>query len=196
MYLKTEQKYRKIAYFCMVNGINYLNRQKSITLNIRNITLDDASAVCRIYNHYIENTVVTFETSPVTEEEIQKRICDVVESDCPWYIGEINGEIIGYVYLHNFHPREAFFKTKEVAIYLHKDYSGKGLGSVLLESLLNKINPKKIHVLMAGITIPNEKSIKMHEKFGFKQISYMKEVGWKFDQWRDVGYWQLTLDAI
>ena len=165
-------------------------------MNIRNITLDDASAVCRIYNYYIENTVITFETSPVTEEEIQKRICEVINSGCPWYVGEIDGKMVGYVYLHNFHPRAAFIKTKEVAIYLHKDYLGKGLGSVLLDCLLNKIDPKNIHVLIAAITTPNEKSIKMHEKFGFKQVSSMKEVGWKFNQWRDVGYWQLTLDAI
>ena len=165
-------------------------------MNIRNVTLDDDPAVCRIYNHYIENTVITFETSPVTEKEMHKHICEVIDSGCPWYIGEIGKEIVGYVYLHNFHPRAAFFKTKEIAIYLCKDYLGKGLGAILLDYLLNKIDLKKIHVLMAGITIPNERSIKTHEKFGFKQVSFMKEVGWKFDQWRDVGYWQLTFDTV
>ena len=164
-------------------------------MNIRDITLNDASAVCRIYNHYIENTVITFETSPVTGEEMQKRIQEVIDSECPWYIGEVDGKIAGYVYLHNFHPRTAFSKTKEVAIYLHKDYLEKGFGSALINYLLRKINTKEIHVLIAGITIPNEKSIRMHEKFGFKQVSLMKEVGWKFNQWVDIGYWQLTFDT-
>jgi phosphinothricin acetyltransferase len=77
---------------------------------------------------------------------------------------------------------------------LDKDERGKGYGTQLFEHLLNHIDKSKTHVLIAGICIPNEVSVNLHEKFGFKKISHMKEIGRKFDQWRDVGHWQLIFE--
>ena len=157
-------------------------------MNIRKATLDDACAVCNIYNHYIENTVITFETVPISEVEARERINDIINSGHLFYIGEIDNKMIGFYYTKRWNNRFAYATTVEESIYLDKDETNKGYGTLLLEHLLKNIDKNTIHVLIAGICIPNESSVRLHEKFGFKQISYMKEIGRKFDQWRNVGH--------
>ena len=160
-------------------------------MNIRNATLGDACAICNIYNYYIENTAVSFETMPVSETEMKQRMNEVINAGYSFYVGEIDGKIIGYYYTHPWNNRFAYKSTVEESIYLDKEETGKGYGTQLFEHLLKHIDKSTTHVLIAGICIPNESSVRLHEKFGFKQISCMKEIGRKFDQWRDVGHWQL-----
>ena len=164
-------------------------------MNIRKATLDDAGTICNIYNYYIENTVATFETVPILEIEMQKRIEEAINSGYAFYVGEIDGKIIGYYYTHRWKERYAYATTTEESIYLDKNETGKGYGTQLFEHLLSYIDKNKTHVLIGGICIPNEGSVRLHEKFGFKQISHMKEIGRKFDQWRDVGHWQLIFEG-
>lgn len=158
---------------------------------IRKATLDDARMICKIYNYYIENTAVTFETEPVSEIEMRRRMEEIINTGYTFYVGEVNGKITGYYYTHHWNNRNAYALTVEESIYLDTNETGKGYGTQLMEHLLHHIDTSKTHVLIAGICIPNEGSVKLHEKFGFKQISHMKEVGRKFDQWRDVEHWQL-----
>lgn len=165
-------------------------------MKIREVALDDAKEICRIYNHYVENTAITFETAAVSESEMQQRIKGFLDDGFPYYIGEIDGRIAGYCYLHNWNNRCAYSSTKEVTIYLDKDLQGKGIGTILYQHLFKEIYKDNIHALIAGICIPNEASVRLHEQFGFKQASHMKEIGWKFDQWRDVGHWQLVINQI
>jgi len=163
-------------------------------MNIRKVTLNDAQAICNIYNYYIENTAITFEVVPISEIEEKQRINDIINSEHLFYIGEIDEKIIGFYYTHRWNNRYAYNTTIEESIYLDKDETGKGYGTQMLEHLLKQIDKNKIHVLIAGICIPNESSVRLHEKFGFKQISHMKEIGRKFGQWRDVGHWQLIFN--
>jgi L-amino acid N-acyltransferase YncA len=162
-------------------------------MKIREVTLEDAQSICNIYNYYVENTAVTFETTAVGETEMQGRIKGFLDEGFPYYVGEIEGEIAGYCYLHNWNNRCAYSSTKEVTVYLDKDLRGKGLGTMLYRRLFKQIDKGDIHVLIAGICIPNESSVRLHEKFGFKQVSHMKEIGRKFDRWHDVGHWQLLI---
>ena len=165
-------------------------------MKIRKVTLDDAQSICDIYNYYVENTAITFETTAVSINEMQQRIKSILDEEYPYYVGEIDDKIAGYCYLHNWNNRCAYSSTKEVTIYLDKDQKGKGLGTALYQHLFKEIYKDDIHVLIAGICMPNDESIHLHEKFGFKQASHMKEIGWKFDQWRDVGHWQLVINQI
>ena len=160
---------------------------------IRKANPDDASALCRIYNHYVVHTAVTFETDPVSEAEMGQRILEVQNENLPYFVLEVEGRVVGYYYVHKWRNRCAYSSTKEVTVYLDKEYVGKGLGSLLYEHMLQQIDPEQTHVLIAGICIPNDGSVRLHEKFGFVQVSTMKEVGRKFDEWRDVGHWMLTL---
>ena len=164
-------------------------------MNIRNVTLDDAATICNIYNHYIENTAVTFETVPISEIEMRKRIEEVINTGYSFYVGETNGKIIGYCYTHRWSNRYAYETTVEESIYLDKNETGKGYGAQLFKHMLNNLDKSKTHVLIGGICIPNEGSVRLHEKFGFTKISHMKEIGRKFYQWRDVGHWQLIFEG-
>ncbi len=165
-------------------------------MNIRKATLDDARDICNIYNYYIENTVITFEITPVSETEMRQRIHEIFESGYLFFVGETEGKIVGYYYTHQWHSRRAYDTTAEESIYLDKDEVGKGYGTKMFRHLLKHIDRNKIHVLIAGICIPNESSVQLHEKFGFKQVSNMKEIGRKFNQWQDVGHWQLFLNDV
>lgn len=163
-------------------------------MKIREVSLNDAKVLSEIYNYYIEHTAITFETSPLSEKEMGERIKSLTESGQPYYVGELNGKVVGYYYMHQWNARCAYACTKEVTVYLDKDYTGQGLGSLLYNHMIERVDRNHVHVLLAGICIPNEGSVRLHEKFGFVQASHMKEVGKKFGEWRDVGHWTLLLN--
>ena len=162
-------------------------------MNIRKATPTDARAICNIYNYYVENTVVTFETASISESEGKERISDTINSGYLFYVGEVDGKIIGFYCTQAWNHRSAYATTAEESIYLDKDEAGKGYGTQLFEHLLNEIKKTKIHALIGCICLSNKSSIRLHEKFGFSQTSHIKEVGRKFDQWQDVGHWQLII---
>ena len=164
-------------------------------IEIRTANIDDAQAICNIYNYYVINTAITFETNMVSVNEMQERIKEVINSELPYFVAITNNKVVGYCYLHRWNGRCAYSSTKEISIYLDKDMRQKGLGKLLFEYLLKNIDYSKTHVLISGICIPNEASIRLHEYFGFKKISHMKEIGRKFDEWRDVGHWELILPS-
>ncbi len=164
-----------------------------MALTIREASVNDARVICDIYNYYIENTVITFETVAISASEMTQRIGEILDAGFLFYVGECNGKIVGYCYAHTWNPRCAYSTTNEVTIYLDKNETGKGYGFTLYEHLIENIDREKVHVLIAGICIPNESSVRLHEKFGFKQVSCMREIGRKFGQWIDVGHWQLFL---
>ena len=164
-------------------------------MEIRKVTVEDAADICEIYNYYIENTAITFETEPVSVEAMEQKIRKLTAAGFPYYVATVDHRIAGYYYLSEWNYRSAYSMTLEVTIYLHPDQTGKGFGSLLFAHLLQHLDRKKIHALIAGIYIPNDESVRLHEKFGFKQVSFMKEIGWKFGQWRDVGHWQLLFPS-
>ncbi|MCC8173397.1 MAG: N-acetyltransferase family protein [Odoribacter sp.] len=162
-------------------------------MKIRKVTLEDAQSISEIYNYYIQNTVITFETEPITASAMSLRIQTCQETGDPFYVLEIENQIQGYAYIHQWDAHQAYSSTKEITVYLCPEEIGKGYGTLLYKKLLESIDKNKVHVLIAGICIPNEGSVKMHEKFGFTQVSDMKQIGKKFNEWRDVGHWQLIL---
>jgi L-amino acid N-acyltransferase YncA len=161
---------------------------------IRKATIDDAIEICNIYNYYVLNTAITFETKAVSLNVMQSRIQGILDCSLPYYVAVEDNHVIGYCYLHPWNNRCSYSSTKEVSIYLDKNVRRQGLGTKLFEHILKNVDHKNIHVLISGICLPNESSVCLHEKFGFKQVSLMKEIGRKFDEWRDVGHWQLIFD--
>lgn len=160
---------------------------------VRDVTVDDASAICEIYNHYVENTIITFEEVAVSAEEMAGRI-EKTTASYPWIVLEEDGEILGYAYVTNWRTRSAYRYSTECTIYLHKDATGRGAGSKLFEALLNKVKEYDIHVVMAAITEANIPSVKLHERFGFKKVGYFEETGYKFGRWIGVCYMELIID--
>lgn len=160
---------------------------------IRPVTLTDAAAITDIYNYYVVNTTVSFEGVPITPREIENRIRNVT-SNFPWLVLEENDTIIGYAYLSAWKERIAYRHTAEVSIYLKRGSEGRGMGSALMKQLLNENEKSAIHVLTACIALPNSRSVNLHEKFGFKKVGHFHEVGFKMNQWVDVGDWELVLN--
>lgn len=161
-------------------------------MHIRSCIPQDVPAICAIYNHYIENTVITFEEIPLSVEQMRGRIEGYMQL-FPWLICEDAGEIIGYAYASKWKDRSAYKHTAEVTVYLHHKHVGKGVGRALYQELIDQLAARKMHVLLACIAVPNAASEKLHEHFGFNKVAHFTEVGFKFNRWLDVGYWQKLL---
>ncbi|MBN1924603.1 MAG: N-acetyltransferase [Prolixibacteraceae bacterium] len=161
-------------------------------MNIRSVNIKDACQITHIYNYYIEKTIVTFEETRITEEEMARRIKSI-SSEYPFLVIEDNNEIAGYAYATRWKERTAYRFSAEVTIYLHPEKTGKGYGSKLYSHFLDEIRKSNLHALLAGISLPNRTSIALHEKFGFKKVGCLEQVGFKFEEWIDVGYWELKL---
>lgn len=159
---------------------------------VRPATLDDAAAVVGIYNPYIRDTVITFEEVEVSAEEIASRMRAVADASLPWLVLEHAGAVIGYAYASRWHARSAYRHTAESTIYLESSVRGRGHGRRLYTALLDEIRRLPIHVVVGGIALPNDASVALHEKLGFKKVAHYAEVGRKFDRWIDVGTWQLS----
>jgi phosphinothricin acetyltransferase len=159
---------------------------------IRQVKDSDAEAMCCIYNKYITGTRITFEETPLRAGEMVSRIKNITQN-YPWLVYEDNGKIIGYTYASRWKERSAYRYSVETGIYIDSDYLGKGIGSLLKAELLKALKEKSIHSVICGIALPNQASIALCEKYGFKKIAHFKEVGYKLDEWVDVGYWELIL---
>lgn len=159
---------------------------------IRACLPSDASRICEIYNHYVMATVITFEEVPVTEPEMAQRITSVGAS-LPWLVWEQNGVIAGYAYASPWKQRSAYRFSVESSVYLCPDFVHQGIGTELYEALIADLRRHDVHCVVGGIALPNPASVGLHEKLGFAKIGQFREVGLKFRQWVDVGYWELLL---
>jgi L-amino acid N-acyltransferase YncA len=158
---------------------------------IRDAVTSDAKSIADIYNYYIKNTIITFETEEINTYELEKRISITLEN-YDWIIMQNeNEEIIGYAYFNSFRPRAAYINSVESTIYLNKNEIGKGQGNILYKELIKRFNQSKYHVMIAGIALPNDPCIKLHNKLGFEKIAELKEIGYKFGKWINVGYWEI-----
>ena len=157
---------------------------------LRHAVRSDAEALSRIYNHYVRETIVTFEEDPVTAPEMTQRLDDARALDLPWLVGEQGGMITGFAYAGRWRARSAYRASAETSIYLDPGQVGHGHGRRLYEAMLTKLEEKGMHAAIGGIALPNEASIALHEKLGFEKVAHFREVGYKFNRWIDVGYWQ------
>ncbi len=159
---------------------------------IRSVTPDDAARVTEIYNHYIRSSPATFEEQLLAPDDMRPRIADTTQA-YPWFVSEEDGRLAGYAYARRWRERAAYRYAVEASIYLDPVAVGKGIGSALLGALLGELRNRHFHCAMGGVSLPNEASVALLEKFGFSPVAHFKEVGYKFGQWIDVGYWQLLL---
>ena len=161
---------------------------------IRVITNKDLESITDIYNYYISSTTVTFEDENITVETMQERVAKVHAAHLPWLIAENDlGVVVGYAYATKWRERFAYRFSVEVTVYLSPEHEKQGYGTKLYEALFAELKKRSVHSVIGGITLPNPASIALHEKFGMKQVAHFKEVGFKFDNWQDTGYWQGAL---
>jgi phosphinothricin acetyltransferase len=162
---------------------------------IRAATTADAGGIASIYNHYITDTIVTFEEVPVSADEMARRIAEVETDQLPWLVAIESGRVVGYAYASKWKRRVGYRTSVETTVYLADGHGGKGIGSKLYTELFSIIEAKGFHSAIGGIALPNDASVALHEKFGMKRVALFREVGIKFGQWVDVGYWQRLMDS-
>jgi L-amino acid N-acyltransferase YncA len=157
---------------------------------IRKVESKDTEKIAEIYNFYIENSHATFEIEQITVDEMVKRISAITEN-YPFFVAEQTGKILAYAYASRYKSRSAYSKSVEVSVYVKNNLKQKGIGTQLYEKLFEALSKMDVHAIIAGISLPNDASVKLHERFGMEKVAHFREVGYKFDEWIDVGYWEL-----
>ena len=162
-------------------------------VTIRSAAASDADDLARIYNHYIAHTVITFETDAILPHDMAERVSEAHAIPLPWLVAERGGQLLGYADASKWKGRCAYRYAVESTIYLDPDATSNGAGTLLYEALIEATKDLSMHAMIGGIALPNDASIRLHEKLGFEKIGHFREVGYKQNRWVDVGYWQLML---
>ena len=161
---------------------------------IRNCGPGDYDDVVRIYNHYIEHSHATFDLTPYSVGERVPWFAEFADRG-PYQllVADVDGEVVGYCYSSRFNPRPAYDVSVETTVYVTAEAAGRGIGSALYEELFRRLEGSGLHGAYAGITLPNDASVRLHEKFGFHRIGVETEVGYKFDKYWDVARYERRL---
>ena len=152
---------------------------------IRPATARDAAAVAAVYAPYVLGGVATFEETPPSTAEVAARLAN----GYPWLVAE-EDDVVGYAYAGPHHARAGYRWSVTVSVYLAEHATGRGLGRALYGELLPLLADLGYVRAYAGITLPNEASVRLHEGVGFTPVGVYREVGFKHGRWRDVGWWQ------
>lgn len=160
---------------------------------IRLATIEDAKQVLEIYSNYVINTATSFETDVPSEQEMQSRIASCLQK-YPWIVCVINERIAGYVYSSKHREREAYQWSCESSVYVDDDFQGRGIGKKLYQLLFQILKLQGFRNVYAGITMPNEASINLHEKCGFKHFATYENIGYKLGKWHTVKWWKLQIN--
>jgi phosphinothricin acetyltransferase len=158
---------------------------------IRAAGIADAPAIAGIYNPYVVETAITFEETIVSAAEMATRIAEVTDSKLPFLVADAGGQAIGFAYASKWKGRCAYRHTAETTVYVDRDHWQRGVGTALYGGLLGLLQGAGFHAAIGGIALPNDSSIALHERLGFVKAAHFREVGFKFNRWIDVGYWQL-----
>lgn len=152
----------------------------------------DVPGILEIYAPFILHTAVTFEEIVPDEESFWKRIQEIME-ELPYLVCEIDGRIAGYAYASAYRSRASYRWSKEVSVYIHPDFHRRKVADALYTSLNEIIKYQGIANLLAIITLPNQPSVSFHEYFGYRKSGEFSKVGFKLDQWQNVGWFELFL---
>jgi L-amino acid N-acyltransferase YncA len=161
-----------------------------VAVLIRLATAEDAAAITAIYRPYVEASRISFEETAPDAAEIAARMANPLH---PWLVVEVDGEVVGYASTGPLRGRPAYRWSVETGLYLAPDVQGRGLGRRLLGAHLGVLERQGFVTAIAGISLPNPVSIALHEKLGFASIGVERGVGFKLDEWVDVGRWQRNL---
>jgi phosphinothricin acetyltransferase len=159
---------------------------------IRPATPQDAAGILAIYAPIVRDTAISFEVEPPTVPEMQQRISQTLLK-FPWLVCERQGDILGYVYATQHRARAAYQWSVDVSVYIHAEVHRSGIGRGLYTALFSLLHRQGFYNLYAGITLPNDGSVGLHEALGFQPVGVYRSVGFKFDAWHDVGWWHLPL---
>jgi phosphinothricin acetyltransferase len=152
----------------------------------------DGAACATVYAPYVTDTVISFEDVAPSAAEMSARIARLTESHA-WLVAEDRGEILGYAYGCPHRERAAYRWATEVSVYVDPRHQRRGAGRALYEGLFGLLAEHGYRLALAGIALPNDASVALHEALGFVPVGVYRRIGFKFGAWWDVGWWQLEL---
>jgi phosphinothricin acetyltransferase len=154
----------------------------------------DLPALTAIYNHYVLHTPITFDVTPFEPE--QRRDWFAAHAATGRHrliVAEEAGRIVGYATTSRWRQKPAYDTTVESTVYCRHDASGRGIGTLLYRSLFDLLANEDVHQIVAGVALPNDASVRMHERVGFRQVGVFHGVGRKFDRYWDVAWFERPL---
>jgi L-amino acid N-acyltransferase YncA len=159
-------------------------------VTVRAATTSDAAAIADIYRHYVVETVVSFEETPPTAAEFEARM--LATPRLPWLVAVRADAVVGYCYASRHRARASYRWSADVSVYVAPSERGHGVGRLLYGELLPLVRSLGYVSVFAGIALPNDASVGFHEAFRLTPVGVYRNVGFKHNAWRDVGWWQLT----
>jgi L-amino acid N-acyltransferase YncA len=160
---------------------------------IRPAVRDDLGDIAAIYNHEIVNSTATFDLEPPTLAYWETRLVSPHRGDHLLVAVDHDEDVVGYAYSGSYRPRPAYNLTRETSIYLDPSVRGLSIGTLLYPALLEAMTQSGVHTAVALVAAPNPGSVALHKACGFEHVGTMREVGFKFDQWVDVEWYQKML---
>jgi L-amino acid N-acyltransferase YncA len=152
----------------------------------------DAAACAAIYAPSVTHGVASLEEVAPDAAELRRRIGDV-STRYPWLVAELDGVVAGYAYASQHHVRASYRWSADVTVYVSQAHHRRGVARALYGRLLELVAQQGYYEACAGITLPNDASVALHESFGFRPVGVYRDIAFKFGAWRDVGWWQKTL---
>src|ERR1700709_76607 len=152
----------------------------------------DAAACAAIYAPYVEQTPISFEERRPAALEMEARMNRYMATH-PWLAAEDGGEVVGYAYACRHMERAAYRWAAHPSAYVAPTRRGEGLGQSLYEALFERLRQQNFQIACAGITLPNDASVRLHEALGLPRGRVSPRIGWKAGRWHDVSWWQLEL---
>lgn len=162
-------------------------------MHIRFAAPEDAEALLSIYRPYVERSAATFETKTPTAEDFAARIRSLQESGFPYLAAEEDGQALGYCYASPFAQRAAYRPTVDLSLYLAPECHRRHAGLALYTCVLRLLSAQGFESAFGVITASNAPSRALHERMGFRLVGTLEKVGYKFDAWHDVCYYELFL---
>ena len=156
------------------------------------VATTDAAACLEIYAPYVRETCVSFEEVVPTVDEFRARIAATTLSH-PWLVLEDAGRVVGYAYASTHRTRAAYRWAADVTVYIAVSHHRLGVGRRLYVELFEKLRRQGFRILCAGIALPNEASVGLHQAMGFEPVGVYKRIGWKLGAWHDVAWFEMEL---
>jgi L-amino acid N-acyltransferase YncA len=158
--------------------------------------IQHAAAILEIFNEAIINSTALYDYQPRSSEFMADWFKEKEATNYP-VLGVLDdaGMLLGFASYGPFRTRPAYKYTIEHSVYVHKNHREQGIASILMKALIEAARTQQYHVMVGGIDMDNTASIALHEKFGFTYAGTVREAGFKFGRWLDVGFYQLVLDT-
>lgn len=161
---------------------------------IRRMELRDCDAINTIYNYYISQTAITFDLVPWQTVERERWFAQFdASSRYQAWVAEQNNKLVGFAYNTAFNPKQAYLISSEITIYVAHDAGGQGIGSQLMQTLLNGMRQQGLRRAYSLITLPNPASLALHRRYGFQQVGQLSDVGEKFGKLHSVAMLECDL---